>query len=52
MMTERLYYTAYPNDILCIHCGDVENIMENEDGVYPICSVLIKEKGSQNKTLP
>ena len=32
---ERLYYTSCPNDILCIHCGGVKNIMENKDGVYP-----------------
>ena len=35
---EKLYYSAYPSDILCIHCGSIENIMEYEDGVYPFCS--------------
>ena len=35
---EKLYYTAYPEDILCIHCGTVENIMDFEEEVYPFCS--------------
>ena len=35
---EKLYYTAYPDDVLCIHCGSVENIADREDGVYPFCS--------------
>lgn len=38
-LIEKLYYTAYPLDLLCIHCGSVENIIEhNEDGAYPFCS--------------
>ena len=36
---ERLYYSAYPDDILCIHCGSTENIVEREDtAVYPFCT--------------
>ena len=48
---DRLYYTACPNDILCIHCGGIENNMENEDGVYPICSACIN-KGKCTKEDP
>ena len=44
---EKLYYTAYPNDVLCIHCGSVENIMDYEDGIYPICSGCIPGKSVQ-----
>ena len=36
---ERLYYSAYPDDTLCIHCGSTENIVEREDTtVYPFCT--------------
>ena len=36
---ETLYYSAYPDDILCIHCGSTENIVEREDtAVYPFCT--------------
>ena len=36
---EKLYYSTYPSDILCIHCGSIEDIAPYEDGVYH--SVLI-----------
>ena len=53
---ERFYYIACPNDILCIHCGGVKNLMENEDGVYPIFSACINKgkvykRESQDKTV-
>ena len=36
---EKLYYSAYPNDILYIHCGSTENIVECEDpAMYPFCT--------------
>ena len=35
---ERLYYSAYPSDVLCIHCGSTENIVETEESIYPYCS--------------
>ena len=37
---EKLYYSAYPNDVLCIHCGSTENILESwaEESIYPYCS--------------
>ncbi len=49
---EKLYYTAYPNDVLCIHCGSVESIMEHEDGVYPICDSCTDKgkRGTRKKT--
>ena len=35
---ERLYYSAYPEDILCIHCGDTENLVrDSEEGAFPYC---------------
>ena len=33
---ERLYYSAYPEDVLCIHCGQTRNVA-SEDGSYPNC---------------
>ena len=37
---EKLYYSAYPNDVLCIHCGSTENILESwaEESIYPYCN--------------
>ena len=35
---ERLYYSAYPSDVLCIHCGSTEDIVESEESIYPYCS--------------
>ena len=35
---ERLYYSVYPEDVLCIHCGDTENLVSNlEEGAFPYC---------------
>ncbi len=39
IIIEKLYFTAYPNDILYIHCGTVEYI-ECEDGIICILFVL------------
>jgi hypothetical protein len=51
---EKLYYTAYPTDVLCIRCGTVENI-ECEDSMYPICTGCIGQgkvykRGTREKT--
>ena len=35
---EKLYYTAYPSDVLCIHCGNTENIVDSEELIYPQCN--------------
>ena len=43
---EKLYYTAYPDDVLCIHSGSVENIADREDGVYPAVAESLPKRGS------
>ena len=35
---QKASVTAYPEDILCIHCGTIENIIDFDEGVYPFCS--------------
>ena len=35
---EKLYYTAYPRDVLCIHCGNTNNIVDSEEMIYPYCN--------------
>lgn len=39
-LIEKLCYSAYPNDVLCIHCGITENILESwaEESIYPYCN--------------
>ena len=34
---DKLYYSAYPSDALCIHRGSIENITGHEDGVCLFC---------------
>ena len=35
----KLYYTTYPRDVLCIHCGSTENIVDSEEEMfYPCCN--------------
>ena len=35
---EKLYYTTYPSDVLCIHCGNTKNIVDSEELIYPRCN--------------
>lgn len=31
-LIERLYYSAYQEDVLCIHCGDTQNVASDMGG--------------------
>jgi hypothetical protein len=45
-LIERLYYSAYPEDVLRIHCGDTDNLVSDlEEGAFPYC----KECESQSR---
>ena len=42
---EKLYYTAYPRDVLCIHCGSTENIVDSEEEmIYPCIVMTVQTK--------
>ena len=34
---EKLYYTAYPRDVLCIHCGSTNSIVDSKEMIYLYC---------------
>ena len=36
-LIERLYYSAYPEDVLCIHCGETQSVANDIEGAFPYC---------------
>ena len=36
-LIERLYYSAYPEDVLCIHCGETQSVASDIEGAFPYC---------------
>ena len=55
---KRLYYSACPENVLCIHCGDTENLVSKlVDGAFPYCkdcesqSIIFKRKSNKQQLL-